>query len=178
MFFAHLYRRESVRSKESHDVYFQEREKNDYYRTRNNYDHDREIRREHHQQQYYDPYYRNGGAQQVAYRSTFQRHTRWDSPHGSRSDNWRDRGVNYEPDWHAWQAEGAYGGEWNGGGNWNGPNWSGPNRNGQNWNGSNSEPHSAQNNWRSHNQRTSRGDTNKGPEKQAFMRKTPRNIPY
>lgn len=175
MFFALLYRRESVRSKESHDVYFQDRGKNDHYRTRNNYDYDGDIRRGHHQQQFYDPYYRNGGAQQVAYGSTFQRHSRWDSPHGSRGDNWRDRGTYYEAVGNAWQAEGAYGGEWNGR---EYRNWNGPNRNGSNWNGSNSEPHSAQNNWRSHNQRTYRGDSNKGPEKQAFMRKTPRNIPY
>eukprot|EP00057_Strongylocentrotus_purpuratus_P035291 XP_798461.4 PREDICTED: RNA/RNP complex-1-interacting phosphatase [Strongylocentrotus purpuratus] len=172
-------RRESVRSKEFHDVYFQEKGKNDYYRTRNNYDHDR---RGHHQQQYHDPYYWYGGAQPVAYGSTFQRHSRWDSPHGRRGDrdNWRDRGVNYEPEYHAWQGEGAYGGEWNGREyrNWNGPNQTGSNWKGQNWNGQNSEPHSAQNKWRSHNQRTSRGDSNKGPEKQAFMRKTPRNIPY
>ncbi|XP_041476552.1 RNA/RNP complex-1-interacting phosphatase-like [Lytechinus variegatus] len=86
--------------------------KNDHHWTRNNHDHDKEIRRGH--QHFYDPYQWNGRAQQ-------------DGPFRSRGGSLRrDRGMDHRVEWQGQEA--YYHDSWNGGGHMDpyGPNWNDP----------------------------------------------------
>nr|XP_054766120.1 RNA/RNP complex-1-interacting phosphatase-like [Lytechinus pictus] len=175
-------RRDSSHTKGSHVEHHKGKGKNDHYRTRNNYDHDREIRRGHNQH-FYDPYQWNGRAQQDPH-STFKGNSPRNGPFRSRGgSSRRDGGMDQRVEW---QGQDAYYVSWNGGGhmdpygsNWNGPYGYSPYGNapygndpyGNGWYG-NDPNWGFQPYWQSYDHRTSHGGVKNGPS----MRGSSKNI--